>query len=63
MIFYDQDGHQLAQPIDVSVGHKQSVTIDLKNIVHLRVTCAGRDAKTNQPRSFYAALGDPILIT
>ncbi len=62
MIFYDQDGHQLGKAVDVSVGHPAAVTIPLQGIVHVRVTCSGRNAKTNEQRYFYGALGDPILI-
>jgi hypothetical protein len=60
-IFYDQDGHQLGQPYDVSVGHPLPVKIDLTTMVHLRITCSGRDAKTNARRSLSVVLGDASI--
>ncbi|MBT8227538.1 MAG: hypothetical protein HKP61_07215 [Dactylosporangium sp.] len=63
MIFYDQDGHELLpKPVDVSVGHPQPVEIPLSGVVHLRVTCSGRDAKTNDVRSTTAAFGDALIV-
>jgi len=62
-LFYDQDGHKLlAKPAEVSVGHAQKISIDLKNVVSLRLTCAGRDAKTGDRRDTRSALGDPIVV-
>ena len=62
-IFYDQDGHQLtAKPVGVSVGHPRQITLDLKNVVSLRVTCSSRVVKTNDQTSIRASFGDPILI-
>lgn len=61
-IFYDQDGHQLGKPFDVSVGHAAPVALDLRSVVHLRVTCSGRDSKTNAEHYFYAALGDAVVV-
>jgi len=61
-IFYDQDGHQLtAKPVGVSVGHPRPVTLDLKNVVSLRVTCASRVVKTNDQTSIRASFGDPVI--
>jgi hypothetical protein len=61
-IFYDQDGHQLTpKPIDVSVGHSRKVTLGLKGVVNLRMTCSSRDSKTSDVRSTHSALGDPII--
>jgi len=62
-LFYDQDGHKLLpKPAEVSVGHAQKISIDLKNVVSLRLTCAGRDAKTGDRRDTKSALGDPIVV-
>ncbi len=63
MIFYDQDNRQLGKTYDVSLGHPQAVQIPLNGAVHLRVTCSGRDIKTNQPRGFYGGLGDASIIS
>lgn len=60
-IFYDQDGHQLNKPIDVSQGHAHKVSLDLKGVVSLRMTCSGRDTKTSEERSTYSSLGDPVI--
>jgi hypothetical protein len=61
-IFYDQDGHQLGKALDVSVGHAAPVALDLRGVVHLRVTCSGRDSKTNGEHGFYAALGNAVVV-
>jgi hypothetical protein len=63
LIAYDQDGHELTKPIDVSLGHSQQVTIPLTGVVHLRLTCSGRDTKTNRERYFYSGLGDPLIVS
>jgi NPCBM/NEW2 domain-containing protein len=61
-IFYDQDGRQLVpKPVDVSVGHPHKVTLDLTNVVNLRVTCSSRTAKTDDPRSTRSSFGDPVV--
>jgi len=52
----------LAKPAEVSVGHAQKISIDLKNVVSLRLTCAGRDTKTGDRRDTRSALGDPIVV-
>jgi len=61
MIFYDQDGRQLGL-YDVSLGHPKQATFSLVGVVHLRVTCSGRDAKTNHERSFRGALADAEIL-
>jgi hypothetical protein len=62
-LFYDQDGRKLMpKPVEVSVGHAQKISIDLKNVVSLRLTCAGRDTKTGDRRDTRSALGDPIVV-
>jgi len=58
LIFYDQDGHQLGKPVDVSLGHSKPISLSLAGVVQLRVTCAGHDSKTHDGRSFTAALGN-----
>jgi hypothetical protein len=60
-LFYDQDGHQLGKTYTVSVGHPQAVTLDLSSVVRLRITCSGRDSKTNSSRYFRATLGDAYV--
>ena len=60
-LFYDQDGRKLGKPVEVSVGHPKAVKLDLTNVVSLRMTCATRDAKTNEERTTYANLGDPVV--
>jgi hypothetical protein len=63
-LFYDQDGRQLVpKPVEVSVGHYQKITLSLTGVVSLRMTCSGRDSKTNQQRNSYAAFGDPIVVS
>ena len=62
-LFYDQDGHQLGKTIDVSVGHPAAVTLNLQNVVRLRVLCQGRDGKSSGGRFFYAVLGDAVLVS
>ena len=57
-IFYDQDGRTMAGPIDVSLGRPKAVSIALKSAVRLKVTCSGRDAKTNKPARLDAVMGD-----
>jgi hypothetical protein len=63
-IFYDQDGRRLARAIEVSVslGHPKRIQLDLSGVVSLRMTCASRDAATNQQRFTTAVLGDPVVI-
>ncbi|WP_030442213.1 NPCBM/NEW2 domain-containing protein [Actinoplanes subtropicus] len=62
-LFYDQDGRKLLpKPAEVSVGHAEKISIDLKNVVSLRLTCAGRNTKTGDRRDTHAALGDPIVV-
>lgn len=63
LIFYDQDGRQLTpNPVDVSVGHPQKVSLDLHDVVNLRLTCAGRDSKTAKQRYTPASLGDAFIV-
>jgi hypothetical protein len=62
-LFYDQDGRRLLpKPIEASVGHPAKVALNLKGVVSLRMTCSGRDAKTNDRKDTDAAFGDPIVI-
>jgi hypothetical protein len=61
VIVYDQDGHQLGKPFDFSVGHPVPISLDIKGVVRLRVTCSGRDGKTGDRREFGGALGDAIV--
>jgi hypothetical protein len=62
-LLYDQDGRKLLpKPVEVSVGHAQKISVDLKNVVSLRLTCAGRDTKTGDRRETRSALGDPIVV-
>jgi hypothetical protein len=60
-IFYDQDGRQLGQAYAVSVGHPKPVQLNLTSVIRLRITCSGRDSKTNGARDFYAVLGDAYV--
>lgn len=63
LLFYDQDGRQLVpEPATVGLGHPQELKLDLEGVVILRMTCAGRDVKTNKQRSTFAALGDPTAV-
>jgi hypothetical protein len=63
MIFYDQDGRELLpKPVESAQGHAQEITINLTGVVSLRMTCAGRQTKTNHPYSVYASLGDPVIV-
>jgi multisubunit Na+/H+ antiporter MnhB subunit len=62
-LFYDQDGRKLLpKPVEVSLGRAQKISIDLTNVVSLRVTCAGRDAKTGERRPTRTAFGDPVVV-
>ncbi|MFI5897082.1 NPCBM/NEW2 domain-containing protein [Actinoplanes sp. NPDC051513] len=62
-LFYDQDGRKLLpKPVEVSLGRAQKISIDLRNVVSLRVTCAGRDAKTGERRPTRTAFGDPVVV-
>ena len=62
-LFYDQDGRRLsAKPVEVSVGHPAKVTLDLTDVVSLRMTCSSRDAKTDDQNNTYAVFGDPIVV-
>lgn len=60
-IFYDQDGRTMAGPIDVSLGRPKAVSIALKNAVRLKVTCSGRDTRTNKPARLSAVMGDALI--
>jgi hypothetical protein len=46
----------------MSVGHPQPVQFGLTGVIHLRLTCSARDAKTNAVRYFLGALGDAVVI-
>ena len=63
MIFYDQDGHQIGKPTDVSLGHPASITLQLTGVVHLRMACSGRDAKTSDQVEVRAAMGDAKVVS
>ncbi|HZN73128.1 MAG TPA: hypothetical protein VFC00_15780 [Micromonosporaceae bacterium] len=60
-IFYDQDGRQLGQAYAVSVGRPKPVQLNLTSVIRLRITCSGRDSRTNEARLFYAVLGDAYV--
>lgn len=60
-LFYDQDGRQLGKAYAVSVGHPKPVQLNLTSVIRLRITCSGRDSKTNEARAFYAVLGDAYV--
>jgi hypothetical protein len=61
VIVYDQDGHQRGKPFDFSVGHPIPISLDIKGVVRMRVTCSGRDSKTGDRRNFTGSLGDAIV--
>ncbi len=62
-LFYDQDGRPLTpEPVEVSLGHAKDIELKLTGVTSLRMTCAGRDAKTNEQRSTNASLGDPVVV-
>jgi hypothetical protein len=63
MIFYDQDGRQIGKPTDVSVGHPVPITLPLTGVVHLRMACSGRDAKTSDQVEVRAAMGDAKIVS
>lgn len=62
MLFYDQDGRQLGQRHEVSLGHPKAITVDLSGVVRLRFACSARDSKTNSERAFTGAMGDAVFV-
>ncbi|MEV4412758.1 hypothetical protein [Catellatospora sp. NPDC049609] len=61
-ILYNQNGGQIGKPHLVSIGSPKQIEVDLTGVFRLRVTCSGRDTKTNKPESFRTILGDALII-
>ncbi|MCI0687763.1 MAG: hypothetical protein L0Y54_11070 [Sporichthyaceae bacterium] len=60
--FYDQDDRQIGKTVAVSLGRPSRATFDLAGAVQTKITCAGRDRVTDEPRHFYVTLGDAALV-
>jgi hypothetical protein len=57
--FSNEAGQQLGNPVEVSLGHPEAVTLNVTGVTQLGLSCIGRDAHTNQAvTSFSVALGN-----
>jgi hypothetical protein len=48
VIFSNESGRQIGTPVQVSLGHPIKVTLSIAGVTQLGMTCAGRNAGTNQ---------------
>jgi hypothetical protein len=56
--FSDESGRQIGTPIQVSLGHAIKVRLSITGVTQLGMTCAGRNASTNQAvYNFEVSLG------
>jgi cell division protein FtsL len=57
--FSNESGQQIGQPIQVSLGHPLSATLNIQGVTQLGMTCVGRNRQTNNAVSdFQVGLGD-----
>ena len=60
--FSDESGQQVGKPVQVSLGHPASVSLNIKGITQLGMTCNGVDDANNQSTSgFDVALGSAAV--
>jgi hypothetical protein len=60
--FTNESGQQVGQPVRVWLGHPVNVTLDIKGVTQLGMTCAGVNRQTNQDSSdFQVALGNAAV--
>jgi hypothetical protein len=59
VVFSNEAGQQLGQPVQVSLGHPRKVRLNVSGVTQLGMTCNGRNAQTSQTvDGFNVALGD-----
>lgn len=59
VVFSNEAGQQLGQPVQVSLGHPRKVRLNVSGVTQLGMTCNGRDAQTSQTvDGFNVALGN-----
>jgi hypothetical protein len=60
--FTNESGQQVGQPVRVSLGHPVSVSMNIKGVTQLGITCAGQDQQTGQAdNDFSIALGNAAV--
>jgi hypothetical protein len=58
IVFTNEAGRQIGQPVQVSLGHPIEVKFSIGNVTQLGITCSGRDVRSGQQvSSFQVALG------
>jgi hypothetical protein len=59
VIFSNESGRQIGTPIQVSLGHPMKVRLSIAGVTQLGMSCAGRNASTNQAvYNFDVSLGN-----
>jgi hypothetical protein len=59
VIFSNESGRQIGTPVQVSLGHPMKVNLSVAGVTQLGMTCAGRNASTNQAiYNFDVSLGN-----
>lgn len=57
--FSNESGQRIGQPVQVTLGHPISKTLNIKGVTQLGMTCNGRNRQTNQGvNGFRVGLGD-----
>jgi cell division protein FtsL len=60
--FGNESGQQIGQQFQVSLGHPANVTLDIKGVTQLGMTCDGRNRQTSQTASdFHVAFGNAAV--
>jgi len=60
--FSNESGQRIGQQFQVSLGHPADVTLDIKGVTQLGMTCDGRNRQTSQTASdFHVAFGDAAV--
>ena len=60
--FSNESGQRIGQQVQVSLGHPANVTLDIKGVTQLGMTCDGRNRQTSQTASdFGVAFGDAAV--